>query len=238
MTDNKLQVIPLGGLGEFGMNMMALRYGDDIIVIDSGMMFPEEELLGRRPGDAGPDLPEREPAAGPRPASHPRARGPHRRRAAISSPKSTCRSTAPPSRWRWWSAAWKSTISKKSRASSGEAEADSGNRAVQDRIHPRHALHDQCVALAITTPVGSHHPHRRFQSRSHAHRQRAVRPAHAGRLRQARRAAAALRLHQFRPARATPNPSAPCARAWKTSSTAPRSGWWFPASARRSTASS
>src|SRR5690349_7313430 len=42
----KLQVIPLGGLGEFGMNMMALRYGDDIIVIDSGMMFPEEELLG------------------------------------------------------------------------------------------------------------------------------------------------------------------------------------------------
>jgi ribonuclease J len=36
----------LGGLGEFGMNMMALRYGDDIIVIDAGMMFPESELLG------------------------------------------------------------------------------------------------------------------------------------------------------------------------------------------------
>ena len=46
MTDLKLQAIPLGGLGEFGMNMMALRYGDDIIVIDSGMMFPEDELLG------------------------------------------------------------------------------------------------------------------------------------------------------------------------------------------------
>jgi ribonuclease J len=43
---NKLQIIPLGGLGEFGMNMMALRYGDDILVIDSGMMFPEDELLG------------------------------------------------------------------------------------------------------------------------------------------------------------------------------------------------
>jgi ribonuclease J len=41
-----LTAIPLGGLGEFGMNMMALRYGDDIIVIDSGMMFPESELLG------------------------------------------------------------------------------------------------------------------------------------------------------------------------------------------------
>ncbi len=46
MTDKKLQVIPLGGLGEFGMNCLALRYGDDIIVIDAGMMFPEEDLLG------------------------------------------------------------------------------------------------------------------------------------------------------------------------------------------------
>src|ERR1700709_1967276 len=46
MSDRKLQVIPLGGLGEFGMNSMALRYGDDIIVIDAGMMFPDSELLG------------------------------------------------------------------------------------------------------------------------------------------------------------------------------------------------
>jgi ribonuclease J len=46
MSDKKLQVIPLGGLGEFGMNSMALRYGDDIIVIDAGMMFPDAELLG------------------------------------------------------------------------------------------------------------------------------------------------------------------------------------------------
>jgi ribonuclease J len=46
MTDRKLQIIPIGGLGEFGMNMTALRFGDDIIVIDSGMMFPDAELLG------------------------------------------------------------------------------------------------------------------------------------------------------------------------------------------------
>jgi ribonuclease J len=46
MPDKKLQVIPLGGLGEFGMHMMALRYGEDIVVIDAGMMFPENELLG------------------------------------------------------------------------------------------------------------------------------------------------------------------------------------------------
>ena len=46
MSDHKLQVIPLGGLGEFGMNMTAIRYADQLIVIDSGMMFPEAELLG------------------------------------------------------------------------------------------------------------------------------------------------------------------------------------------------
>ena len=46
MADKKLQIIPLGGLGEFGMHMMAMRYGDDIIVVDAGMMFPESELLG------------------------------------------------------------------------------------------------------------------------------------------------------------------------------------------------
>jgi len=45
-TAHSLTAIPLGGLGEFGMNMMVLRFGDDIIVIDAGMMFPESELLG------------------------------------------------------------------------------------------------------------------------------------------------------------------------------------------------
>jgi ribonuclease J len=46
MANDKLRLIPLGGLGEFGMNCMALRWQDDIIVIDAGLMFPEEELLG------------------------------------------------------------------------------------------------------------------------------------------------------------------------------------------------
>src|ERR1700729_2689297 len=46
MSEHKLQVVPLGGLGEFGMNMTAFCFGDDIIVVDSGMMFPDSELLG------------------------------------------------------------------------------------------------------------------------------------------------------------------------------------------------
>jgi ribonuclease J len=46
MPTGKLHIVPLGGLGEFGMNCMAIRWGDDIIVIDGGLMFPEAELLG------------------------------------------------------------------------------------------------------------------------------------------------------------------------------------------------
>ena len=46
MRKPSLWAIPLGGLGEFGMNMLVLRCGDDILVIDAGMMFPEVELLG------------------------------------------------------------------------------------------------------------------------------------------------------------------------------------------------
>ena len=46
MPSGKLHLVPLGGLGEFGMNCMAVRWGDDIIVVDAGLMFPESELLG------------------------------------------------------------------------------------------------------------------------------------------------------------------------------------------------
>ncbi len=41
-----LRAIPLGGLGEIGRNMMALEYDEQIVVVDAGLMFPEEEMLG------------------------------------------------------------------------------------------------------------------------------------------------------------------------------------------------
>jgi ribonuclease J len=43
---NVLEIIPLGGVGEFGMNCMAVRYGEDMIILDAGMGFPEESAYG------------------------------------------------------------------------------------------------------------------------------------------------------------------------------------------------
>jgi ribonuclease J len=46
MSKSKLKVIPLGGHSEVGKNMLVLEFDDDIIIIDAGLMFPEEEMLG------------------------------------------------------------------------------------------------------------------------------------------------------------------------------------------------
>jgi ribonuclease J len=46
LSKPRLKIIPLGGLSEIGKNMMMIEHGNDIIVIDVGFMFPEEEMLG------------------------------------------------------------------------------------------------------------------------------------------------------------------------------------------------
>ncbi|MFN2116874.1 MAG: MBL fold metallo-hydrolase, partial [Candidatus Promineifilaceae bacterium] len=42
----KLRIVPLGGLGEIGKNMTVIEYNDSIIIIDAGIMFPENDMLG------------------------------------------------------------------------------------------------------------------------------------------------------------------------------------------------
>ena len=46
MSNKKLRITPLGGLGEVGKNMMLYEYGDNILVVDTGIMFPENDMLG------------------------------------------------------------------------------------------------------------------------------------------------------------------------------------------------
>ena len=42
----RVKIIPLGGLEQIGMNITAIEYGDSIVVIDCGMSFPEDDMLG------------------------------------------------------------------------------------------------------------------------------------------------------------------------------------------------
>jgi ribonuclease J len=46
MKEIPLRIIPLGGLGEVGKNMMVYEYGEDILVVDTGLMFPANDMLG------------------------------------------------------------------------------------------------------------------------------------------------------------------------------------------------
>jgi len=46
MTENILRIIPLGGLGEVGRNMMVYQYGESYLIVDAGLMFPENNMLG------------------------------------------------------------------------------------------------------------------------------------------------------------------------------------------------
>ena len=45
-NQKKVNIIPLGGLGEIGKNMTVFRYGNDMILLDAGLMFPEDDMLG------------------------------------------------------------------------------------------------------------------------------------------------------------------------------------------------
>ncbi len=204
------------------MNMTAIRYGDDIIVVDCGMMFPDAELLGV--DLVMPDLTflkENQEQVRALILTH----GHEDHIGAV--PYFLSEIDVPVYGTAFTLALVERRLEEydleeEPRLHPGQAQADRRDRPVQDRVHPRHALHRQRRRAGHHHAARRDHPHRRFQGGPHPHRQRAFRSAHPGRLRQARRAAAAFRFHQRRPSRATPNPSAPSARAWRRSSTAPK----------------
>ena len=173
-----LEIIPLGGLGEFGMNMMVVACGDTAILIDAGVMFPEPELLGV--DLIIPDLRQlqqypiramvlthgHEDHIGAVPHVMPVLEGPVYGTAltlALVEPKlggtgATRRFAADPG---------------------GTARPrDRGN--VHDRVPARHAQHPRLRGDRDHTPARRHAAHGRLQDRSDAARRRARRPAAAG----------------------------------------------------------
>ena len=80
-----LKLIPMGGLGEIGLNMMALEYEDTILVVDAGLMFPEDYMLGVDVVIPDFGYLREKPRPGSRRSPDPRPRRPHRRH-ALSAP--------------------------------------------------------------------------------------------------------------------------------------------------------
>ncbi len=89
-----LEIVPLGGLGEFGMNMTAVSWGETLVLIDAGLMFPDPEMLGV--DLVIPDLTylAAAPGEGIGAGADARPRGSHRRRRARVPAPGRARSTA------------------------------------------------------------------------------------------------------------------------------------------------
>ena len=219
------------------MNMTAIRYGEDIIVVDCGMMFPDAELLGV--DLVMPDLTFlKENQAQVRAVILTHGHEDH-----IGAVPYFLSEIDVPVYGTAFTLALverrleEYDLEKEPRLIKVKPKQTIADRPVQDRVHPRHALHCERRGPGHHHAARRDHPHRRFQSGPHADGQRAVRPAHAGRLRQARRPAAALRFHQFRPAGIHRERARRAAAHGRDLQPRPRSGSWFPVSALRFTAS-
>ena len=224
MSDKKLQIIPLGGLGEFGMNSMAIRYGDDIIVVDAGMMFPDDELLGV--DIVTPDFAYLE-------QNSEKVRGlilTHGHEDHIGGIPFLLGQVNLPI---YGTAFTLALVERRLEEHELLADADlhtvkPGDKVVLgpfsiEFIHVTHSI-VSCVAAGDHHSSGRHHSHGRFQGRSDPYRQPAVRSSHLGRIREARRAAVAFGLDQCRPARLHRERARRESRGWRISLSAPSAG--------------
>ena len=186
MQTKKLKIIPLGGLGEFGMNCLAIRWEDDIIVIDAGLMFPESELLGV--DIVVPDI------------SYLIENKAHIRAILLTHGHEDHIGGLP-----WMLSELKVPVYGTEFTLAyvdGKLEEHKLTDLIElieiepkvkftigpftiEPIRVTHSLVD-CVALAIETPRRGRYPHRRLQDRSFAARRQTIRPAHLCRIRQTR----------------------------------------------------
>ena len=151
-----VRIIPLGGLGEIGLNMMLVESGDDLLAVDCGLMFPDDEMPGI--DYVIPDfsylLARREQL--PRGRPDPRPRGPHRRAAVPAARARRARSTA-----RRMTLALAGERLARARppgpgaARAGRAPPGLRRRRLPRGADPRDALDRGRPRLGIETPVGT-----------------------------------------------------------------------------------
>ncbi len=196
-----IDIVPLGGLGEFGLNMMAISCGETTIVIDAGSMFPEPDLLGvdliipdltylesRRGQIKGLFLTHgHEDHIGAVPYVLPYVDGPlygTPLALALVAPKLEEHDIEHPAAIEAVTPA--SVVTR---------------RPVHDRVHPRHAQHARLRGHRRAHSARHADPHRRFQDRPDAARRRALRPAPLRSIGRGRRAGDVWRQHEHRSAR-------------------------------------
>ena len=169
-----LEIVPLGGVGEFGMNMMVIACGDTAILVDAGVTFPEPELLGV--DLIIPDFRPLERYTHRRAGPDARPRGSHRRGGARAAARQGTglrhavhagAASSPSSRT-------PASTSKRRLVRVKPRERVTVGSFTIEFLRVTHSMPD-CVALAIETPRGVVAPHRRLQDRSDAARRRARR---------------------------------------------------------------
>ena len=242
MAAAPVKITFLGGLGEIGRNCAAIELDGQIMLIDCGLMFPDTDMLGRRPRPARLHLPARE-------------RRPHRRAAspptATRTTSAACRSCCASCRFPIFGSALTLGLARDRIEEAGLLEPHRVHRGRRRRAH-RGSGPSTCefipvthsvphgVATAFHTAAGHDPAHRRLQDRPHPGRRPPHRPRPHRRDRRRRgHPPAAGRLHQRRRARATPARRPPSARSSTTSCTSTRVGASSsPASPATSTGSS
>ncbi len=213
-----LRILPLGGIGEIGKNMTVFEYGDEIVVIDCGLMFPEEEMFGV--DFVVPDITylQGPPPHGQGVPDHARARGP-RRRPAVHPARVPGRADLRHRPWHaaCWATRSRSTSSPTTRCwrfDPGETVEIGAFSATAFRIG--HSIPD-AMGIALRTPLGLivHTGDFKFDhtpvdgKMSDIHALAAVRPAG--------RPVPHVRLDARRDRRATRRPSGSSARSSATS---------------------